>query len=60
MRILSHATSFGVRSFGSEICYCILSLTAKLFLGTVILFNVIMAEGRANDSLGAGGLQPAR
>tara|TARA_B110000971_G_C20016332_1_gene504159 strand:+ start:2298 stop:2474 length:177 start_codon:yes stop_codon:yes gene_type:complete len=46
--------------FGTEIAYCSLSLAAKLWLGIVILVNVIMVEGRAEDILGAGGLESAR
>lgn len=40
--------------FGSEICYCILSALAKVFLGAVLLTSVIMQEARAEDLLGAG------
>jgi hypothetical protein len=46
--------------WGTEVCYCILSLTAKLFLGVLILVNVLMREGRAEDLLGEGGLESAR
>ena len=46
--------------FGSEISYCILSLSSKLFLGVTILVNVLMAEGRAEDLLGVGGLETGR
>jgi len=46
--------------WGSEITYAILSLTAKLFLGIVILTNVLMSADRAEDVLGAGSLQQAR
>jgi hypothetical protein len=45
--------------FGSEYAYIILSLTAKMFLGGLILFNVIMQEARADSTLGAGGLETA-
>ena len=38
--------------WGSEIVYSILSLTAKLWLGLLILFNVIMQEARAEEVLG--------
>ena len=42
--------------WATEIVYCILSLTAKLYLGLFILINVIMADASANDTLsGAGG-----
>jgi len=46
--------------FGSEICYCMLSLVAKMWLGTLILFNVIMTEARAEDALGGAALEPVR
>lgn len=46
--------------WASEVAYCILSLTSKLFLGLVLLTNVIMTEARVDESLGAGGLEPAR
>jgi hypothetical protein len=45
--------------FGSEYAYILLSLTAKMFLGGLILFNVIMQEARADSTLGAGGLETA-
>ena len=43
----------------TEICYCILSLTAKAWLGTLMIVFVIGTEMRASDVLGAGGLQQA-
>jgi hypothetical protein len=43
----------------TEICYCILSLTAKAWLGTLMLWFVIGTEMRAADVLGAGGLETA-
>ena len=43
--------------WGSEVVYCLLSLSAKLWLGLLILVNVIMNEARAEDLLGASGLQ---
>ena len=46
--------------WGSEVCYCILSLTAKMWLGLLMLLNVIMQDRRANDSLGGAALEPAR
>jgi hypothetical protein len=46
--------------FGSEICYCVLSLVAKMWLGILLLVNVIMVEGRAEDALGGAALEPAR
>jgi hypothetical protein len=46
--------------FGTEICYCVLSLVAKMWLGWLMLVNVIMTEGRAEDALGGGALEQAR
>ena len=46
--------------FGTEICYCVLSLVAKMWLGWLMLFNVIMTEDLAEDALGGGALEPAR
>jgi hypothetical protein len=43
--------------WGSELIYAILSLTAKMYLGFTILFNVLMSADRAEDVLGAGSLQ---
>ena len=43
--------------WGSEVCYCVLSLVAKLYLGFFLLTNVIMQEMRAEDTLGAAGLE---
>ena len=31
--------------WGTEICYCVLSLTAKLYLGFILLLNVLVADG---------------
>lgn len=45
--------------WGTEICYCILSLTAKAWLGTLMIVFTIATEMRASDVLGAGGLQEA-
>jgi hypothetical protein len=45
--------------WATEICYCILSLTAKAWLGTLVLWFVIGTEMRAADVLGAGGLENA-
>lgn len=44
----------------TEIVYCILSLTAKLYLGLFILINVIMADASANDTLSGGGADSRR
>ena len=45
--------------FGSELCYCALSLISKLWLGILILVNVIMTEQRAEDALGGAALEAA-
>ena len=37
--------------WGTEICYCLLSLTAKLYLGLFLLLNVIMTDGTAEGAL---------
>lgn len=44
----------------TEIVYCILSLTAKLYLGLFILINVIMADASANDTLSGAGAESRR
>lgn len=41
--------------WGTEVSYCILSLSAKLYLGGFLLVNVIMADADANDTLGGAG-----
>lgn len=46
--------------WGSELVYCFLSLTAKLYLGVFLLVNVIVADGSAEDILGGGGVSGAR
>ena len=46
--------------WATEIAYCILSLTAKLYLGLFILINVIMADASANDTLSGTGATEAR
>ena len=46
--------------WGSEVCYCVLSLVAKLWLGLLMLFNVIMTESTAEQSLGGEALESAR
>ena len=50
----------GVYGPFSELMYCSLSLTAKLYLGSLYVFNVIMQEQRAADLLGSTGLQTTR
>ena len=45
--------------FGSEFCYCALSLISKLWLGILILWNVIATEQRAEDALGGAALEAA-
>ena len=44
----------------TELAYCILSLTAKLYLGLFILINVIMADASANDTLSGAGVEVRR
>ena len=44
----------------TEVIYCILSLTAKLYLGLFLLFNVIMADASADDTLNGGGAEAWR
>jgi hypothetical protein len=56
-RTLTELLFFCLQS--TEICYCILSLTAKAWLGTLMLWFVIGTEMRAADVLGAGGLETA-
>ena len=46
--------------FGTEFCYCILSLIAKLWLGLLILVNVILTGERAENALGQGALETVR
>ena len=42
--------------WGTEICYCILSLTAKMYLGWFLLINVLFVDGSTADETlqGAG------
>ena len=37
--------------WGTEIVYCVLSLSAKLYLGFFLLINVIMTDGNAEEAL---------
>jgi len=46
--------------WGTELTYVILSLTAKVYLGSLFILNVFMQEGRASDLLGSSGLEMAR
>ena len=46
--------------WATELAYCILSLTAKLYLGLFLLINVIMADASANDTLGGAGADSRR
>jgi len=46
--------------WGTEVCYCILSLVAKMWLGILLLVNVLMTEVLAEDALGGAALEPAR
>ena len=45
--------------FGTEFAYCALSLISKLWLGILILWNVIATEQRAEDALGGAALEAA-
>lgn len=36
---------------GSELLYCVLSLSAKLYLGFFLLVNVIMTDGTVEGAL---------
>ena len=36
---------------GSELIYCVLSLSAKLYLGSFLLINVIMTDGGVEQAL---------
>lgn len=36
---------------GTELTYCALSLTAKLYLGWFLLLNVIMTDGTVDEAL---------
>ena len=38
--------------WGSELIYCALSLTAKLYLGWFLMINVVMDDGSAENALG--------
>ena len=44
----------------TEVAYCILSLTAKLYLGLFLLINVIMQDASANDTLGGASANSRR
>lgn len=46
--------------WGSELIYCFMSLTSKLYLGLFLLINVVMVEGSAEDILGGGGVSGTR
>ena len=37
--------------FGSELTYCVLSLSAKLYLGLFLLINVVMTDGSVEQAL---------
>jgi len=39
---------------GTEVAYCILSLTAKMYLGWFLLINVIYIDGRTADETLSG------
>ena len=42
--------------WGTELIYCVLSLTAKLYLGIFLLINVIMVDGGVEQALANGGV----
>jgi len=42
--------------WGTELLYCVLSLTAKLYLGIFLLINVIMVDGGVEAALANGGV----
>ena len=46
--------------WATEVSYCILSLTAKLYLGLFILINVIMQDVDAEEALGGGAAEQSR
>ena len=41
--------------WGTEVCYCILSLTAKMYLGWFLLINVLYVDGSTADETLRGG-----
>ena len=41
--------------WGTELIYCFLSLTAKLYLGWFILINVFFVDGSVEATLAGGG-----
>ena len=45
--------------WGTELIYCVLSLTAKLYLGIFLLINVIMVDGGVEAALANGGVPDA-
>ena len=46
--------------WGTEVCYCILSLTAKMYLGWFLLINVLFVDGSTADETLQGGGAEAR
>lgn len=50
---------FTISLTGTELIYCVLSLTAKLYLGTFLLINVIMQDGGVEAALANGGVPEA-
>ena len=51
LRFLSQVAIF--LCAGTEIAFCILSLTAKMYLGWFLLINVIYVDGSADETLRA-------
>ena len=39
------------KNSGTELCYCALSLTAKLYLGWFLLINVLFVDGTVDEAL---------
>ena len=49
--VIERARACACACAGSEIVYCILSLTAKLYLGLFLLVNILMTDGTVEQSL---------
>ena len=41
----------GPGNWRQELCYCALSLTAKLYLGWFLLINVLFVDGTVDEAL---------
>lgn len=53
--LTNYSTGRNLSVAGTEICYCILSLTAKLYLGWFLLINVLYVDGSTADETLQGG-----